>query len=429
MSETKFTTAEIDAGKSPEQLFGERMKRFQDALQLQQPDRVPSMLGFGYMLSEYGGITRQEQQDNFEVSQNLLEKAALEFQPDAAFGVFGLGPGPSKALGDQMTKWPGVGLGPDGSFQFAEQEFMKAEDYDAFLHDPSDWALRTYLPRAFSKLGGLANLPPFGMFAFGFYHTSNFAAYASPQLLESMKAFNEAVQETLVAIGKMMESGGRMIGLGFAPPFFMGGALIEAPFDFMSDTLRGMRGIMLDMHRRPEQLLAAQEKVLRFQVEFAKNQAKATNTPYAFIPLHRGSDGFMSLPQFEKFYWPTLKRMMLELIDDGIMPGCFYEGVWDQRLEYLAELPKGKSFGWFQSSNIFKVKEVLGDTMCILGGMPNSMLQGGTVEQVRDFTRRLCQEVGKGGGYIMGTNIGELEGANPILVKAWMDATKEFGVY
>ena len=38
------------------------------------------------------------------------------------------------------------------------------------------------------------------------------------------------------------------------------GVFGSAPFDFMSDTLRGMRGIFLDMHRRPEQLLAAEEK-------------------------------------------------------------------------------------------------------------------------------------------------------------------------
>ena len=137
----------------------------------------------------------------------------------------------------------------------------------------------------------------------------------------------------------------------------------------------------------------------------------------------------MSLPQFEKFYWPQLKSMMLQFIDAGITPWCYYEGVWDQRLQYLAELPKGKTMGSFQSSDIFKVKEIVGDTMCIMGGMPNSLLKGGTVEEVRDFTKKLCESVGKGGGFIMCTGVMELEGCKPELVKAWADATKEFGVY
>ncbi|MDR3577977.1 MAG: uroporphyrinogen decarboxylase family protein [Anaerolineaceae bacterium] len=418
-----------DNGKTPEQMLAERNKRLQDVVALKQPDRVPISLGFGYMLPEMGGVTRQEFQDNPKVAQELLEKASLMYQPDIAMGAFGFGPGASIALGDQMTKWPGYGLPKDGSFQFAEQEFMKPEDYDKFLADPSDWAIRTYLPRAFSKLGGLATLPPFGMLNFGFYHLGNLMSYANPAAVESLKAVAEAIQVTCQGLGIAIESGQRMANLGFAAPFFLMGALIEAPFDFMSDTLRGMRGIFLDMLRRPEKLLAAEQKVLQFEVEHAVNTAKATGLPFAFIPLHRGSDGFMSLPQFEKFYWPQLKSLMLQLVDAGITPSCFYEGIWDQRLQYLAELPKGKTLGWFQNSDIFKVKEVLGDTMCILGGMPNSMLQGGTVEQVRDFTKKLCQVAGKGGGYIMGTNIGEMEGSKPELVRAWVDATKEFGVY
>jgi uroporphyrinogen-III decarboxylase len=238
----------------------------------------------------------------------------------------------------------------------------------------------------------------------------------------------EAVQATCAALEATIQSGQRMAALGFPGPFFLAGTLVEAPFDYMSDTLRGMRGIMLDMHRRPDQLLAAEEKVLRFQVEFAINNFKATGNPYVFIPLHRGSDGFMSIPQFEKFYWPQLKSMMLQLVDAGMFPGCFYEGVWDQRLDYLAELPKAKTYGWFQSSDIFKVKEVLGDTMCIMGGMQNSLLQSGTVEQVRERTRQVCEKVGQGGGFIMSTGIGEMEGSKPELVKAWVQATKEFGV-
>jgi uroporphyrinogen-III decarboxylase len=121
--------------------------------------------------------------------------------------------------------------------------------------------------------------------------------------------------------------------------------------------------------------------------------------------------------------------MMLALVDQGIMPFVFYEGVWDQRLKYLTELPKGKTSGLFQFSDIFKVKEVVGNTMCIMGGMRNSLLQAGTAEEVRALTKQLCQAVGKGGGFIMSTGIGEMEGCKPELVKVWVDATKEYGVY
>jgi len=420
--------SQLDAGKSPEQLLAERQQRVTDAIQLKQPDRIPLVMGMGYLLAETGGITKQELYENPEKAQQLLEEAALQYQPEMLMGAWHT-PEPSRALGDRMTKWPGYGLGPNGSFQFNEQEFMKAEDYDDFLEDPTDWAIRVYLPRAFSELGGLAMLPPLGMSLFGYYNTMNYGVLTAPPVVAAAQAIAKAAQLTAEWGGQAVESAQRLAALGF-PPFSMFGALIEAPFDFMSDTLRGMRGIFLDMLRIPDKLLSAEEKVGRFQIKHAIATCQAMGNPFTFIPLHRGSDGFMSLDQFEKFYWPQLKEMILALIDADITPWIYYEGVWDERLDYLAELPKGKTMGSFQDSDIFKVKEVVGDTMCILGGMPLSLLKRGTApEKVREHTKQLCEKVGKNGGYIMTTNVMELEGCDPELIKVWTDATREFGVY
>ena len=33
--------------------------------------------------------------------------------------------------------------------------------------------------------------------------------------------------------------------------------------------------------------------------------------------MHRGADGFMSDEQLERFYWPTLKAVLLGLIEAG----------------------------------------------------------------------------------------------------------------
>ncbi len=415
-----------DVGKTPEQLFAERTKRLQDAVQLKQPDRIPIQLGMSYMLADMYGVTHQEQQDNAEKELEMLEKAALYFQPDTIFGLFN-NPGASFALGDRMTRFPGHdGMGPDGSFQFIEGEYMKGEDYDAFIEDPADWSIRKYWPRVFKELEGLALLPPLGMAAFGAYSLANLSFFKAPPVAAALRALANAIDAQAAADARLMGAMQRLAALGFAPAPF-GGSLIEAPFDLMSDTLRGMRGIMLDLYRRPEKLLAAQEKALRFELEFAIGWSRATGINASFIPLHRGSDGFMSLPQFEKFYWPQLKALVVGLVEAGITPFLFYEGTWDQRLTYLAELPRAKTGGWFQSSNIFKVKEIVGDTLCIIGGMRNSLLQAGSAEEVRSFTKELCEKVGKGGGFIMSTTVGEMEGCKPELVKAWVDAAKEYG--
>jgi len=204
---------------------------------------------------------------------------------------------------------------------------------------------------------------------------------------------------------------------------------MNAPFDCMANSLRGMKGVFLDMHRRPEKLLAGEEKWRRMQIKQLLAAHRVQPIPFAFFPLHRGSDGFISLDKFERFYWPQLKSLFLTCIENGITPFVFYEGVWDNRLKYLAELPKGKTVGFFHNTDLFKAKEIIGDTMCIMGGMKVSLLAGGTAQEVRDLTKRLCREVGKGGGYIMTSTAGELEGCSTELVKTWVDATREFGSY
>ena len=328
-----------------------------------------------------------------------------------------------------MIKFPGHGLSADSEFQFLENEFMKAEDYDDFIADPSGWAIRKYMPRAYSELEGLAMIPPLGMFLGGSYSILALGMYNMSPIMKALQALAKTVQLSGEVVQRMAKDTKRMIELGFVPPFTSSPIAPLAPYDFMANTLRGMKGIMMDMYKRPEKLLAAEEIVSRIQLEAAIGTSHGTGVKNAILFLHRGSDGFMSIPQFEKFYWPQLKNMLVKLVEAGITPYCFYEGAWDARLKYLTELPKGKTVGMFQKSDIFKAKEVVGDTMCIAGGMPNSLLVNGTKEEVREHTRKLCQVVGKGGGFIMSTTIGEMSGCKYELVKEWVNATREYGAY
>jgi len=427
-----MTNAPIATGtpaKSPELLCGERAQRVSIATQLGQPDRVPILMPFGNLLPQLEGLSKLELYEHPDKAQLALEKAALRFQPDLCDGVFGT-PEPSRALGDRMTKWPGYGLDADSSFQYHEAEYMKAEDYDAFLLDPADWGIRHYLPRVFGELQGLGMLPPLGLSLFGAYGMMQGVAVLSlPPVMSAFQALLRAGQLQYEWIQRQVSSIQRMAALGFPPMLFFAGPNVSAPFDFMADTLRGMRGIFKDMRRYPDKLLEAEEKIIPVQIEHAVAACRVRHNPYAFLPLHRGSDGFMSLQNFERFYWPQLKRCILALIDAGIIPFVLWEGMWDQRLQYLAELPKGKTIGVFQNTNLIKAKEVLGDVMCIVGGMPNGLLVGGTPNEIREHTHRICETVGKGGGFVMMPTIGDLEGCSPSLIEVWADATREYGKY
>ncbi len=414
--------------KTPAELVAERSQRIKDAYALRRPDRVPIILNLSYMLARLGGITNQELEENHDKAQELLEKWALYFEPDMVTGAsFTFLPDASLTLGDRQTRWPGHGVDPRAPFQFVEGEYMMADEYDAFLDDPTDFTLRTFLPRAFGALEGLAQLPRLPILLTGYSATKTIRAFNTPPVRAAFDALSRAGEqlEELGAIARA--SAKRMEELGF-PTSLGTSALVTSPFDFLSDTLRGMRGIMLDMHRCPDKLLAAEEKVIPIAVDYAVTAARRTGIPYCSVPLHRGSDGFMSLKQFETFYWPQLKAMLLGMIAGGVTPSVFWEGCYDGRLQYLRELPRGQLIGRFDRSALPKVKQVIGDTMCIQAGFPVTLLHSGSPEQVRAHTRELCESVGKGGGFIMGTSTA-MNDCRPELVKVWVDATKEYGNY
>jgi hypothetical protein len=55
--------------------------------------------------------------------------------------------------------------------------------------------------------------------------------------------------------------------------------------------------------------------------------SRQTGNPLIFIPLHKGADGFLSDEQFQKFYWPQLKQVMLGLIENGCIPSPRWKAI------------------------------------------------------------------------------------------------------
>ncbi len=83
---------------------------------------------------------------------------------------------------------------------------------------------------------------------------------------------------------------------------------------------------------------------------------------------------------------------------------------------------------YFDSTDLVRAKEIVGQTACIAGNMPLSLLQSGTPEQIKEYSRKLIDVVGKGGGFIMSSR-GGMDDAHPARVKVWAEFTREYGVY
>lgn len=411
--------------KSTEERYNERLKRVEDAVQLRVPDRVPVLASFRYFSARYGGMKNEDAYHKPKEWMEANRKTILDFEPDMYYPPFTESGKAYEILGIRQVKWPGRGIPSDSTHQYVEGEYLTADEYDGYLGDTSDWIIRSYLPRISKAMEPLKDLPPLNSMYFGYISLSMMAALlAGPEFQNTLKCLLEAgreIAETRDAVNGFDEE---MARLGFPS---IGPNTITA-FDVISDFHRGMRGSMLDMYRRPDTLLKAIEKIEPVVLDNAITAAKITGNPRVFIPLHRGADGFMSDEQFRTFYWPSLKRLFLSLIDEGLTPCPFFEGNVDSRLEYLRELPKGKVMARFDTTDLFRAKEVVGDMMCICGNMPVSILQIGAPDDVKSYCKKLIDGIGRDGGFIMCTR-SVLDEARPENVKVWIDFTKEYGIY
>jgi hypothetical protein len=411
--------------KSNDELRKERTKRIEDAIALKVPDRVPIVPSFSYFPAKYAGFTCEDASFNQERWKEACAKTVKDFQPDMwNFAMSFAGP-VMELLGNNQVKLPGHGISPHHSHQAVEAENMKADEYAAFLADPGDFTLRVFTPRVFDKLECFAKLPSLVRLVSGYGEIGTTELFTTQEFIDAFELLAEAGRKMKAWSAGTKAFGEEMKQLGFDGVY---AASSIAPFDLISDNMRGMRGSMLDMYRHPDELIETCEVLLPMIVDRSITAARRTGNPRVFIPMHRGADGFMSIKQFEKFYWPTLKKLMMSLIDAELTPAPFFEGDYTSRLEYLLELPKGKVVGQFDSTDLFKAKEILGGHMCIRGNMPVSLLQVGSPEEVKDYAEKLIDVVGKDGGYIMGSR-STLDEADPKLLKVWIDFTKEYGVY
>ena len=402
-----------------------RTTRFIKAISLEEPDRVPVMLPSGFFPAFYSGGNLKKAMYNY----GILKRAWRKFLHDFEMDTFG-GPGfvlPAKALERidfKLHVWPGHGLPDDcDTYQFVEGEYMGADEYDNFIRDPSDFWLRSFLPRAAGALEPLQTLPQMtpmvGIPIFYFIH------YGRPEIQRALKAIMDAGSEAMRWQKVVAECSREALESGLTS---LWGGLSGAPFDMIGDFLRGTQGIMLDMYRQPEKIKEAMERITPIVIDDAVASANFAGCPLIMMPLHKGDDNFMSDKQFEEFYWPTFRKVLMGLIEEGCVPMPFAEGSFNRRLEPIKDLPRGSAVWWFDQTDMAQAKKILGDHACIAGNIPITTMCTGTPQDVRECCRRLIEVCAPGGGYIL-TGGAAMNSGNPDNLRAVMEAAKEYGVY
>jgi uroporphyrinogen-III decarboxylase len=405
-----------------------RAQRLIDVYNVQEPDRVPLVLPAGRLPFISHGINLHTAMYDYEkavqVCKRFNEQYSAELEYFASPNII---PGRVLDFLDyKLYAWPGHGLSLDApGFQFLEGEYMKEDEYDALIRDPSDFWIRTYLPRVFGTMDSFRLFQPVTNII-EIVNLGPLTTLATPEAQHILHKMLKVGKEYQKMIKAMAELSGKEIAHGF--PVTRGGAGCKAPFDTLGDTLRGTHGIMTDMYRRPAKLLEALDAIADITISSVLSSPNISKAFMVSYPLHKGADGWMSQEQFETFYWPSLKKVMNACINEGLIQFLFAEGAYNTRLESVDEFPKGSVVWSFDQTDMFRAKKILGDTCCIQGNVPSSLIVTGSHEDVKDYCRKLIEGCGKGGGYILSAGCTP---ENPKLenLRAMLAAVKEYGVY
>ncbi|WP_066635159.1 uroporphyrinogen decarboxylase family protein [Desulfolucanica intricata] len=382
-------------------LYEERLGRYQAAIALEPTDRVPIASGSNYFAEVYSGNTNQE---TIYDSEKWLQAEKIFIRDFPEVDVLRnnrIWAPLYDAVGCKTYKLPGRDLPPKSQFQFAEDEYMKADEYDLLINDPAGFMMECFIPRVLSETAKKGSARSNMAFLKG-----GMAQMMMSQVMRNRSLYLEK-------------------NLGMPQP--MTGAFL-APFDALADAMRGLRGVLVDIYRQPDKVMAACDVLVDEMVNFALSTADPLKRYPIFVPTHKAC--FMSPKQFKQFYWPSFKKTLEKIIDAGYTVRAYLEGDWGNHWHHFLELPKGKILCDIDTqADIFKAKEAIGYHQCLAGGIPDSMFIIGTPQEMRDRVKLLCETVAKDGGFIINGGCHIPYDTKPEIYRAMIDAIIEFGTY
>jgi len=396
--------------KDTEKLYTERLARYTTAMRNEKPDKIPIRPFVAEFTAKYAGYTCQEVTHDYQKAFAAVRKCAADFDWDAVVGnMVYVWTGLTQAIGLKYYGVPGIDVPADTGFQYREPPeeaaFMKPQEYDQLIEDPTAFLFNVWLPRVSADVSEMGQPTS--------YRNNLSFLKGGMAMLSYFNSFGQ--QNALLR----SESGTVSAIAG----------ILKAPFDILADKLRGYLGLVTDLRERPEKVMAACEALMPHLLNVALSGADPDkNVPIGFW-MHRGCVPFISHEHFDKFNWPTLKPIIEEIWARGHQVLFYAEGDWNAHLKSFAELPEKSIVYHVDKADIFEAHKAIGHKFCISGGIDNALLSYGTADEVRKCCKKVIDGVAGDGGYIMDASAIIQNDAGIENIRAMTEFTREYGVY
>ncbi len=393
-----------------EALYGERLNRYVTAMRNGQPERVPIRPFAAEITAKYAGFTCQQVTHDYRCAFEAVLRCCRDFDWDAAVpNMVYVWTGLTQAIGLRYYGVPGIDVAPDVAFQYREpaeeQAFMKRQEYDELIADPTRFLYETWLPRVSGEV--TAKSQPVT------YRNNLSFVKGGMAMLDYFHAFGPQVERMRSECGTVSAICG----------------MLKAPLDILGDKLRGYMALAFDLMEIPDKVLRACQALMPHLGYLALTGADPLKLVPIPIWMHRGCTPFISRRHFETIYWPTLKPIFDALWAQGNQVLMYAEGKWDAHLAEFAKLPAGSVIYHIDRGDPAEAHRALGGRFCLSGGVPNTLLAFGKPEEVKAHCRKLIETIGAEGGYIMDASAIMQNDASIENLKAMTDAAREYGAY
>jgi uroporphyrinogen-III decarboxylase len=391
-------------------LYQQRLNRYVTAMRNEKPDRVPIRPFVAEYTAKHAGYTCQEVVHDYRKAFDAAVKTAKDFDWDAVVpSMVYVWTGLAQAAGLRYYAIPGIGIPPTTGFCYIEppeeEAFMREDEYDALIDDPTAFLYKTWLPRVSTEVNKIG--------APSTYRNNLSLVKGGMSLLSYFYAFGPQIAR---------------LRSECAMPSAIAG-IFKAPFDILADKLRGYLGLTMDMETQPDKVLQACEALMPHLC----HAGLTTADPARLVPigfwLHRGCVPLIKPAQFDSHVWPTLKPIIEEFWKQGHQTLFYAEGSWKHHLQSFRELPDTSIVYHCDRDDIFHVHRVLHDKFALSGGIPNTLLSFGKPAEVRAFCRRILDEVASNGGYIMDASAIMQDDTSTENLRAMTETAREHGVY
>src|SRR4051812_24627969 len=221
-----------------QELYQQRLQRYVTAMRNEKPDCIPIRPFVAEFTGKYAGYTCQEVAHDYPKAFDAALKCARDFDWDAVVpNMVYVWTGLAQAAGLRYYGIPGIGMPHTVGFNYIEpaedEAFMRADEYDALIDDPTGFLYNVWLPRISTEVSKLGEPST--------YRNSLALVKGAMAMLSYFYAFGPQIDRLRTECGTVWAISG----------------IFKAPFDILADKLRGYVGLPMDMHTHPKKVLQA----------------------------------------------------------------------------------------------------------------------------------------------------------------------------